>query len=123
MTTDKHQVYRKHLMNQKRKWIRQAVSVGLSAVMFVIWISVPLLERADLVHEPVVESEHNPSTCPPAHDHTVCTQVVANLAAPSVGLEEQQQDVIVRDLSPAEIDILVHSVLAVGHPSRAPPLA
>ena len=123
LTTDKHQVYRKHLMNQKRKWIRQAVSVGLSAVMLVIWISVPLLERADLVNEPVVESEHNPSTCPPAHDHTVCTQVVANLAAPSVGLEEQQQDVIVRDLSPAETDILVHSVLSEGHPSRAPPLA
>ena len=110
-------------MNQKGKVIRQAVSVGLSAVMLVIWISVPLLERADLVNEPIIESEHNPSTCPPAHDHTVCTQVVANLAAPSVGLEEQQQDVIVRDLSPTETDILVHSVLSEGHPSRAPPLA
>tara|TARA_B100000809_G_scaffold260695_1_gene308116 strand:+ start:3514 stop:3846 length:333 start_codon:yes stop_codon:yes gene_type:complete len=110
-------------MNQKGKVIRQAVSVGLSAVMLVIWISVPLLERADLVNEPVVESEHNPSTCPPAHDHTVCTQVVANLATPSVGLEEQQQDVIVRDLRPAETDILVHAVLSEGHPSRAPPLA
>ena len=109
-------------MNKKGKVIRQAVSVGLSAVMLVIWISVPLLERADLVNEPVVESKHNPSTCPPAHDHLICTQVVANLAAPSVGLEEQQQDVIVRDLSPDETDILVHSVLSEGHPSRAPPL-
>ena len=110
-------------MNQKGKVIRQAVSVGLSAVMLVIWISVPLLERSDLVNEPVVESEHNPSTCPPAHDHTVCTQVVANLAAPSAGQEKQQQDVIVRHLSPSEADIVVHSELAEGHPSRAPPLA
>ena len=103
--------------------MHQAVSTCLSTVMLIIWISVPLLERADLVHEPVVESEHNPSTCPPAHDHTVCTQVVANLAAPSVGLEEQQQHVVVRDRDPAEVDIFVHSVLAEGHPSRAPPLA
>ena len=96
-------------MNQKRKAIRQAVSVGLSAVMLVIWISVPLLERADLVNEPVVESEHNPSTCPPAHDHRVCTQVVANLAVPSAGQEKQQQDVIFRYPSPIEADLsLIH---------------
>ena len=110
-------------MNQKRKAVRQAVSVGLSAVMLVIWISVPLLEHADLVNEPVVESEHNPSTCPPAHDHTVCTQVVANLAALSAGLEQQYQDVVVRYPSPIEADIVAHSELAEGHPSRAPPLA
>ena len=110
-------------MNQKGKVIRQAVSVGLSAVMLVIWISVPLLEHADLVSEPVVESEHNPSTCPPAHDHTVCTQVVANLAAPSAGLEKQHEDVFVRHLSPIEADIMGHSALAEGHPSIAPPLA
>ena len=110
-------------MNQKGKLLRQAVSVGLSAVMLVIWISVPLLERADLVNESVMESEHNPSTCLPGHDHTVCTQVVANLAAPSAGQEKQQQDVIVRHLNPGEADLVVHSVLAEGHPSRAPPLA
>jgi hypothetical protein len=110
-------------MNQKGKVIRQAVSVGLSAVMLVIWISVPLLERSDLVNDPVVESEHNPSTCLPGHDHTVCTQVVANLAAPSAGQEKQQQDVIVRDLRPSEVDVVVYSVIAEGYPSRAPPLA
>ena len=110
-------------MNQKGKLLRQAVSVGLSAVMLVIWISVPLLERADLVNESVVESEHNPSTCPPAHDHTVCTQVVANLAAPSAGQEKQQQDVVIRHLRPSEVDVVVYSVISEGHPSRAPPLA
>jgi len=110
-------------MNQKGKVIRQAVSVGLSAVMLVTSMSVPLLERADVVGEPVVESEHNPSTCPPAHDHTVCTQVVANLAAPSAGQEKQQQDVVIRHLRPSEVDVVVYSVISEGHPSRAPPLA
>ena len=43
-------------MNQKGKAIRQAVSAGLSVVMLVTSMSVPLLERADLVGEPVVES-------------------------------------------------------------------
>ena len=110
-------------MNEKGRVIRQAVALGLSAVMLVLWISVPLLEHADLVDEPVVESEHNPSTCPTAHDHTVCAQVMANLAAPGAGLEKQQQDVVVRHLSPSEVEIVGYSALAEGHPSRAPPLA
>ena len=110
-------------MNHKGKAIRQAISAGLSVVMLVTSMSVPLLERADVVGEPVVESEHNPSTCPPAHDHTVCTQVVANLAALSAGLEQQYQDIVVRYPSPIEADIVAHSELAEGHPSRAPPLA
>ena len=107
-------------MNEKGRVIRQAVALGLSAVMLVLWISVPLLEHADLVDEPVVESEHDPSTC---HDHTVCAQVMANLAAPGAGLEKQQQDVVVRHLSPSEVEIVGYSALAEGHPSRAPPLA
>ena len=41
----------------------------------------------------------------------------------SAVLEKQQQDVIVRHLNPGEADLVVHSVLAEGHPSRAPPLA
>ena len=107
-------------MNEKGKVIRQAVALGLSAAMLVLWISVPLLEHADLVDEPVVESEHDPSPC---HDHTVCAQVMANLAAPGAGLEKQQQDVVVRHLSPSEVEIVGYSALAEGHPSRAPPLA
>ncbi|MEE2669366.1 MAG: hypothetical protein VYD78_05125 [Gemmatimonadota bacterium] len=110
------------MMRKKGMRRRQAISVGLSVAMLVTWISVPFLERADLIHETVVESEHNPSTCPPAHDHTVCIQVGANLAAASGGLEQQHQDVVVRDRGPAKVDLFVHSVLAEGHPSRAPPL-
>ena len=109
-------------MNQNGKVIRQAVSVGLLAAMLVVWISVPLLEHADPADGPVVESEHSPSTCPLAHDHRVCTQVMANLAAPAAGLKKQQQHVVVRYLSSSEVDNVVYSALAEGHPSRAPPL-
>ena len=63
--------------------IRRVVSTALAALVVLLSAAVPLLERADRPHEPVVESEHNPTTCPPAHDHTICTQVGSNLAVPS----------------------------------------
>ena len=49
-------------------------------LMLTLSIAVPVLERADLADEPVVESEHNPAECPPGHDHTICTLVGANLS-------------------------------------------
>ena len=49
--------------------------------MLTLGVVIPVLERAETVNEPVAESEHNPATCPSGHDHTVCTQVGANLPA------------------------------------------
>ena len=110
-------------MDDKGKLIRQTVSVWVTAAMLVMTVAVPLLERADVVHEPVVEREHDPATCPPAHDHTICTQVVANVAAPSAPVERHRPHGVVRVFDPIEVLAAVHSVLAEGHPSRAPPLA
>ena len=109
-------------MNREWMFVRKLVSIGLSATMLTIWISAPLLEQVDLVHDPIVESEHNPSTCPPAHDHTVCTQVVANLAALSGGVEKKQLDILVRVPDSFEINVLVQSAFIQGHPARGPPL-
>lgn len=51
--------------------------------MLVLSVTVPLVERADLDHHVRWESNHDPSACAPAHDHTMCTQVGANLSLPS----------------------------------------
>ena len=109
-------------MNQEWKFVRKLISVSLTATMLTIWISVPLLEQVDLVHEPIVESEHSPSTCPPAHDHTVCTQVGANLATLSGGVEKKQPDILIRVPDSFEINVFVQSAFTRGHPARGPPL-
>ena len=66
----------------RRKW-RGPVSVPTALLMLALGVTLPILERADLSASPVVESEHEPGSCPAPHDHTVCTQVSANHAAPS----------------------------------------
>ena len=110
-------------MNGNVTWFRRTVSVWLSAAILGVAVAVPLLERADLVHEPVMESEHNPATCPPAHDHTVCTTVAASFAAPSSPVERHQPHGLTRIALPVDAPEAVHSAIAEGHPSRAPPLA
>ena len=109
-------------MKVRGKVIRKTISVWLSALLLLLSIAVPALERAEFVHESAIESEHDPAHCPPAHDHTVCTQVGANLSlAAAVTLVDHSQEVIsVR--APIEAPASVHSVFEYGHPSRAPPL-
>ena len=51
--------------------------------MLAMSLTVPVLERAEMVDGPVAESEHDLATCPTAHDHRICTQVGANLSATS----------------------------------------
>jgi hypothetical protein len=110
-------------MKAKGKVIRKTISVWLSALLLILSIAVPALARAEFAHEPAIESEHNPAHCPRAHDHTVCTQVGANLslaAAPT--LSDHTQEVI-SVTAPIEAPASAHSVFEYGHPSRAPPLA
>ena len=110
-------------MEARDEVIRKTVSVLLSALLLTLSIAVPALERAEFVHESAIESEHDPAHCPPAHDHTVCTQVGANLsltAAPTLIDHTQEIDAVA---VPVEAPASVHSVFAYGHPSRAPPLA
>ena len=110
-------------MEARGKVIRKTVSVWLSALLLTLSVAVPALERAEFEHERAIESEHDPAHCPPTHDHTVCTQVGANLsltAAPT--LVDRTQEVF-GVTAPIEAPASVHSVFAYGHPSRAPPLA
>jgi hypothetical protein len=55
----------------------------LATLLVSLNVLVPLLDRAERSAGPVLESEHNPSTCVRAHDHTVCTQHSSNLSSPA----------------------------------------
>lgn len=100
---------------------RTFVSAGTALLMLSLSIAVPLLERADVVTAPVAESEHNPATCPPAHDHTVCTQVGSNLAAPAPAHEHRLTRVVLQTATPSDAVPATATAFPEGHPTRAPP--
>ncbi len=89
--------------------------------MLVLSVAVPLVERADLDHHERWESAHDPSVCAPAHDHTICTQVGANLSLPSrVGLPGPVLS-LQRGSRPSDLPHSNPRILANGNRTRAPP--
>ncbi len=102
---------------------RKALAAWLPTLLLVLSVAVPVLERAEFAHEPVVESEHNPATCPPAHDHTVCTQVGANLSLATAPIFVDHTHPIVRASIPVQAPATSSAVFLDGHRSRAPPSA
>jgi hypothetical protein len=61
--------------------IRKLISAPVALVLLTLGVAAPAMERADLSRAPVMESEHEPGSCPAPHDHRICTQVSANHAA------------------------------------------
>ena len=110
-------------MNIRREKTRKVFSAGLSLLLLTLSVAVPLLERADLVHEPVIESAHNPAQCPPAHDHTVCAQASANLPVAGSGMMMALAFVVFDASEPTSTSEASSAAFPDGHPSRAPPLA
>ena len=110
-------------MTKTGELARKGVSVGTSLLMLTLSLAVPVLERSELVAEPVFESQHDPATCPTAHDHTICTQMGANLSAPSRAQEHRLAHAIVPPATPSETPTVVSAAFSEGHRSRAPPLA
>jgi hypothetical protein len=109
-------------MNQTVNILRRSFAGVLSALVIASGGLLPVLERAHVVHETVVESQHAPGECPQSHDHTVCTQVGANSAAPAA-LSVRGYFPPVRALRPVASHGLWTPVLERrGNPSRAPPL-
>jgi len=109
-------------MDIRRKKTRKVFSTGLSLLLLTLSVAVPLLERADLVHEPVVESEHSSEQCPPAHDHTVCTQDIAKLPVASSGELVAIALVVFDAIATTSTHEASSASFPEGHPSRAPPL-
>lgn len=102
---------------------RKGVSIGITTLMLLVSVALPVLERSEVVNEPVAESEHEPGTCPTGHDHTVCTQVGANAAAPVNATARRPDHAVVPVATPSQTHAVASAAFAEGHPSRAPPLA
>lgn len=66
--------------------LRKVMSTLLTGALLATSALVPLLDRNESANAPVLETEHHASTCVVGHDHTICTQVGANLwIAPADG--------------------------------------
>jgi len=98
---------------------RRTFAVWLSALMVALSVAVPLVERADLDHHERWESEHSPGVC--GHDHTICTQVGANLSLPShTGIPSPVLR-IVRATRRSGLHFSDRRIRREGNPTRAPP--
>ena len=100
---------------------RKGLGLLIWAVMLSLSVAIPILERAEISAEPVAESEHNPATCPPAHDHTLCTQVSTQLLASSGGSTCAVMGTVLGTALRPEMDICVARTPLHANPSRAPP--
>ncbi len=108
-------------MNPLHRSTRRAVAAPLTALLLTLSVAVPLVERADLGHTPVVESEHQPGSCPTPHDHTVCTQVGANHAAPGSHAAERPVEVVRRAAATTDAEEARDARSSLTRSARAPP--
>ena len=109
-------------MDDRHDRTRKHLTAGITLLMLVMSVAVPVLERAELVNEPVAESAHDPGECPTGHDHTVCTQVGANLSAPAAGNVRELSAAVLSVTLPTDAPEGRSDLFEIGHPSRAPPL-
>jgi hypothetical protein len=101
--------------------IRRAVVAPLTALMLLMSVAVPMLDVSDLTTEVAVESQHDPASCAPAHDHVLCTQVSANHAAPTRPGARVRATLVLVHAPLGAMGAAPGSPLATGHPTRGPP--
>ncbi len=95
----------------------------MAALMLLMGVLGPLMDSADLGSGTVIESEHDPSTCAPSHDHSMCLQVGANHALTS-SADVRAPASPVRVVPALGVVTAGRSpVLAGGHLTRGPPSA
>ena len=101
--------------------LRPHVSAALALLLVTLSVAVPMLDAADAGSGAALESEHHPGTCPPAHDHTVCTQFGGNLPLVSAWTRIPSAETV-RTASPHDDLRLSHTTVSVAaNRSRAPP--
>ena len=101
---------------------RKGLTLMVLALMLTLGVAIPVLERTEIMAGPVAESAHNPATCPPAHDHTVCTQVTSShlLAACNASTCEIAR-AVVRAAPGPESHLYAGRTTKATNLSRAPP--
>ncbi|GMV07178.1 MAG: hypothetical protein AMXMBFR53_34530 [Gemmatimonadota bacterium] len=103
------------------KGIRRALGGPMSALVVMLSAAVPMLDVADLRTGTTVESQHDPASCAPSHDHTVCTQVGANHALAGRAPVRTPATFAHARVPLRTLRSVLGPVLADGHPTRAPP--
>ncbi len=74
-------------MSLQPRGTTKALSALLTGVLLAVSVLVPMLDGESASRTPALETEHHAATCVTGHDHTICTQVGANLwAGTSEGL-------------------------------------
>jgi hypothetical protein len=99
----------------------RAIGAPLSALLVLLSLAVPLMDRMDVGFESVLESQHDPAECAPAHDHTICTQVGANLALATPAEAEEPHPPAVTTAVTREVRESAGAFRFSDHRSRAPP--
>lgn len=110
-------------MTQNHLLIRKAFTAWLSALVLLMSVVVPLIERGEWALDTAVESQHNAATCVPGHDHRLCTQVGANVAFVSTPAPLDGPPRLVCLFTSNTSSAGVQVAFFEGNPSRAPPRA
>jgi hypothetical protein len=103
--------------------IRRTIAAGFAALMVCQSVAVPLLDRAERLGGPVLESEHSASSCVKGHDHTVCTQFSANHQIPSEAPRHSRTAREIATFSRESGEIAITRASHSTQHSRAPPSA
>ena len=96
------------------------VAFATSALMVALSVAVPLMDGSDSFAGPTVEAEHHGSACV-LHDHTLCTQVGANLSLVVEVLPARRPPPAIPLPEPVTSRSYSGPPLAKTHPARAPP--
>ena len=101
--------------------VRRAIAGPLLLLTSLSGLAGPFLELADLPTATVIESEHDPASCPAPHDHRICTQVGANHAASSLRSDAWEAPPARPGTQPATVPGLKASASFRRARARAPP--
>jgi len=74
------------MMRQKNRRLLEELARALPLLLLVLSVAIPTLDRGEFGGSPAFESGHDSSRFIHSHDHSICTQVGANQAAPSCRL-------------------------------------
>lgn len=102
--------------------VQRVLAPVLATLLMVLSVAVPVLDAGEKGRGPVVESEHNPSTCVRGHDHTICTQLGASRGLASEGPRHGGGFSRAAMHRPLASDDVAPSAAFRDHHSRAPPV-